>query len=275
MTTARRLALSLAGALALAGCRGTSALVFPAPAEQKVPLLPGASMVRGGQGDRAFLALHRPAAPGHRTVVWLHGNAQQIGDLPVMLHKLSDGKLGLYAVEYPGYGLLGGEPGEGRVVASVDAALGLLHGPLGVPPERVVLVGQSIGTGVAAEMALRGHGARLALLSPFTSLDAVSERFAGWLSRALLVDHLDTLSKAPRIQQPVLLIHGTHDRFIPGWMSQQLEAAFPEAALFWMVGAGHNDLFEGRRAEQLFTLLRLFADEPLPSDHPPGATAQK
>jgi pimeloyl-ACP methyl ester carboxylesterase len=257
---------------ALQGCKLPHEVVFPAPQVILFPLLPGGAVIQEGQGDQAFVALHRPASPGSPTVVWLHGNGQQIGDLPRLLHALSAGRLGIYAVEYPSYGLLDGPPSEERTYASVDAALRWLHGPLETPPERVVLVGQSLGTGVAAEMALRGHGARLALLSPFTSTDDVAEGFAGRLGVWLLPDHFPTARKAPRIDVPVLILHGTRDRVIPGWMAQELEGRFPRAALFWVAGAGHNDLFQGRRGEGVLSFLRLFAEAPLGD---PAAVAQK
>jgi pimeloyl-ACP methyl ester carboxylesterase len=250
----------LAGAL---GCKLPHEVVFPAPLVIRFPLLPGATVIQQGSGDQAFVALHRPASPGSPTVVWLHGNGEQIGDLPRLLHALAADRLGIYAVEYPGYGLLDGPPSEERAYASVDAALRWLHGPLQTPPERILLVGQSLGTGVATEMALRGHGARLALISPFTSTDDVADGFAGRLGVWLLPDHFPTARKAPRIPLPVLILHGTRDRVIPGWMALELEQRFPRAALFWVAGAGHNDLFRGPRGEGLVRFLRLFAETAL------------
>ena len=256
------LALAL-GALGLGGCKLPHEVIFPAPTVILYPLLPGGRVLQQGDGDEAFVALHRPAAPGSPTVVWLHGNGQQIGDLPHLLHALSADRLGLYAIEYPSYGLLEGAPSEERTYASVEAALRWLHGPLETPPERVILVGQSLGSGVATEMALRGHGARLALLSPFTSTDDVADGFAGRLGSWLLPDHFDNASKAPRVAVPVLILHGTRDRLIPGWMPAELERRFPHAALLWVKGAGHNDLFQKPRGDQVLQVLRRFAEMPL------------
>src|SRR5256885_828239 len=72
-----------------------------------------------------------------------------------------------------------------------------------VPADRVAIMGYSLGTSVAAEMAKRGHGARLALFAPFTSITAMGQRFAPFLPVSLLMKHrLDTLSKAPAIKEP-------------------------------------------------------------------------
>lgn len=258
----RQLLLAIGG-LSLGGCKLPHEVIFPAPTVILYPLFPGGQVIQQGEGEQAFVALHRPAAPGHPTVVWFHGNGQQIGDLPHLLHALSSERLGVYAVEYPSYGLLDGPPSEARTYASVEAALRWLHGPLETPSERITLIGQSLGTGVATEMALRGHGARLALLSPFTSTDDVAEGFAGRLGSWLIPDHFDNASKASRVHVPVLILHGTRDRLIQGWMPVELERRFPEAALFWVKGAGHNDLFQKPYRDQVVAFLRLFVETPL------------
>jgi hypothetical protein len=244
----------------LGGCKLPHEVVFPAPTQVLYPLLPGGRVVQQGEGARAFVALYRPAPEGHPTVVWFHGNGQQIGDLPALLHALSAERLGLYAIEYPGYGLLEGSPSEELAYTSAEAALHWLHGPLETPPSRVTLVGQSLGSGVATEMALRGHGSRLALLSPFTSLHDVADSFAGRLGSWLMPDRFDNASKAPKVAVPALLIHGTEDRLIPGWMSTELARRFPESTVYWARGAGHNDLFQGARGRQVLALLRDFAE---------------
>ena len=84
----------------------------------------------------------------------------------------------------------------------------------GVGPSRVALLGESLGTGVSTEMAVRGRGASLVLVTPYSSIVAMGVHFAPWLPVTLLLrERFDTLGKAPRIAGPVLVVHGTDDEW--------------------------------------------------------------
>jgi pimeloyl-ACP methyl ester carboxylesterase len=92
-------------------------------------------------------------------------------------------------------------------------------------------------------MALRGRGARLVLISPYTSIPAVASEVVPWAPTRLLVrDRFDTLAKAPGIQVPVLIVHGTEDEVVPYRMGEALSRAFPHARLRPVAGAHHNDV---------------------------------
>jgi alpha-beta hydrolase superfamily lysophospholipase len=190
-------------------------------------------------------ALFVPAEPGERTLVHFHGNAETIADGASLAGALADIGLGVYFVEYPGYGLCHGHaPSERALYDAAENALFHLRDALGVPSDQTVLQGQSLGTGVAAEMSLRGFGSRLVLISPFTSMTAMVRRFAPVLPPGLLVDdRFDTLSKAARVRAPTLVIHGTDDALVPCDMGRRVAAEIPNAELCLAPGAHHNDLF--------------------------------
>lgn len=228
--------------------------LYPAPAVARAPAADGARVVRFEGG----LALHAEAPPGAPTVVHFHGNGEQLADLDPLVAAYQTLGLGVYAVEYPGYGLLADEdPSEESLYAAAEAALLHLRGALGVPRERTVLAGQSLGSGVAAEMALRGHGDRLVLLSPYTSIVEMVRRFAPlWPVGLLIADRFDTLSKAPRLTLPVLIVHGDADQLIPVEMARELGRTFPRAELSIVPGAGHNDLLGADGGEALRTIAR-------------------
>merc|ERR1711998_743485 len=88
-------------------------------------------------------------------------------------------------------------------------------GGLGVSPERLVLVGQSIGCAVAVEMATRGFGRKLVLLSPFSSLQDAAAAVYPIVAPALnllpfmLFDKFDNSAKAGALGIPTLIVHGT------------------------------------------------------------------
>ncbi|WP_338052884.1 alpha/beta hydrolase [Pyxidicoccus trucidator] len=122
-----------------------------------------------------------------------------------------------------------------------------------------MLSGRSIGTGVAVEMAMRGHGARLMLVSPYTSIPELAGLMLPFLPARLLVrDRFDTLSKAPDLKLPVLIIHGEQDELIPVEMGRRLGTRFPQATVQTVAGAGHNDVLE-RSGTTLMDRMAAFA----------------
>ncbi|WP_163999724.1 alpha/beta hydrolase [Pyxidicoccus caerfyrddinensis] len=195
-------------------------------------------------GDLYVDTYHLPAPPGAPTVVHFHGNGEQLLDQLDLGARMHTWGLGFLAVEYPGYGASPGSPTEDGIYAAADAALAWLRAQ-GVPPERTVLSGRSLGTGVAVEMARRGYGSRVMLVSPYTSIPAMAGLSFPFLPTRLLVrDRFDTFSKAPELKLPVLIIHGEEDTLIPVAMGRTLGTRFPHATVETVAGAGHNDVLE-------------------------------
>lgn len=222
------------------------ALLYPAPRSPRPPELRGGCLhtarVRGVPDVHVLLA---PGPPGAPTVVHFHGNGEQVTDSVPLAQCLRDLGLGVALVEYPGYGVASrASPSEGALYHVAERALGLVREAAGVDPARLVLQGQSLGAAVATEMARRGHGRALALLSPFTSVRALTARFVPVLPlRWMLHDHYDNLAKAPAVRQPVLVVHGARDGVVPASMGRALAGAFPAARFELIEGAAHNDLF--------------------------------
>lgn len=236
-------------------------LVFPVPPGAREPVLPGSTLLRvpGPEGTEVF-ALHVPAPRGAPTVVHFHGNGEQLGDEAWLAQRYQEAGLGFLAVEYPGYGLAraGEGPSEEAIYAASEAALEYLHRELGVSRERTVLQGQSIGSGVAAEMAKRGQGERLVLITPYTSLVALGERLFPWLpARWLVRDRFDTAAKAPGLRLPVFILHGTRDEVIPVDMGRRLGTLFPHVTVRILEGKHHNNVLDTRDVlEELFQFAR-------------------
>jgi pimeloyl-ACP methyl ester carboxylesterase len=231
---------------------GYPRLLFPAPRLDRAPTIddPTARLVELPHADGSrTAALHFPGPPGARTVVVFHGNGETIFDNVDRAVELKRRGLGVILVEYRGYGTTyGASPTEEMLYEDGEVAIAYLQREH-VEPERVALWGWSLGSGVAAEMARRGHGARLVLLAPFTSITAMGRRFAPFLPIALLMSHrFDTLSKAPTIRQPTIVVHGDADELIPFAMGASVADAIPSARLVRVAGGHHADLLHPESA---------------------------
>jgi alpha-beta hydrolase superfamily lysophospholipase len=220
-------------------------IMYPAPRVAEVPQASRGTLIRlDGLDGRNVFAYHVPAHEQNPTLVVFHGNAEQLADQTSLAEDFAAAGLGTYAVEYPGYGLSSSSrTTEANVYADSEAALRHLEQKLGVPREKMVLFGWSLGTGVAIEMALRGFGARVVLLSAYTSMVELAATILPIVpTKWLILDRYDTLSKAPRIRQPTLLVHGSNDDVIPCAMSERVAARLPVARLSVVPHADHHNL---------------------------------
>lgn len=217
----------------------------------------GFALLKAGARDGvAVHALDLPAPPGARTLVHFHNNRDTAADAADLARSLHASGLGVLLVEYRGYGLSGGaEPSEEGLYDDAEAALGRLAAR-GVGPDRVVLWGTSLGTGVAAEMARRGRGAALVLVTPYTSIpDVVTAAVPLVPAGMFLPVRFDTLGKSAEIRVPTLVIHGDDDEVVPFWMGRRLASAIPDAKLLRVPGGRHGDLFL-REPERLLAAIR-------------------
>jgi fermentation-respiration switch protein FrsA (DUF1100 family) len=143
--------------------------------------------------------------------------------------------------DYPGYGKSEGQPTEAGCYAAAEAAYVWLAEKQKVAPERLLLVGQSLGSAVATHLgAQRAHRA-LVLLSPFASMpDMAAEKFPIFPGRWLIHNRFDNLENLGHCHQPVFIAHGTADQMVPFSQAERvLAAAHQPKRLYRMEGAGH------------------------------------
>jgi fermentation-respiration switch protein FrsA (DUF1100 family) len=260
MLIARSLALAaaiaagtavVAGAAVLALRALSRSMTFPGsgvafPSEDELARsIPGASLVRyaapGGPSLTGALVRTRSSpGAGGRVIVWFHGNAESAAGYLPLAAGFANAGFDVFLAEYRGYGGNAGRPSEAGLYADGEAALDALS-KLGYRPAEVVLVGNSLGTGVAAELAVRRPPALLLLISPFTSAVDIGRTIAGPLAPLLVADRFDTLSKIGRVRSPVVILHGALDEIVPVTMGRRLAAACPGARYVEVPGASHND----------------------------------
>jgi len=143
--------------------------------------------------------------------------------------------------DYRGYGGNPGRPSEAGLALDVRAARRFLVEEAGVPPERLVYYGESLGAAVVAELATEHPPAGLVLRSPFVDLAAVGERHYPFLPvRALLRDRFPTAEHVARVAAPVTVVWGSADAMVPAEQSRAVAAA-GHARTVVVDGADHND----------------------------------
>ena len=194
--------------------------------------------------------IHGWRIPGRSevTLLWFHGNSGNIShrlDNILMLNRRLG--VGILIIDYRGYGLSEGKPSERGLYMDAEAALDYLTSDLGLDSERdVILLGRSLGAGVAVEMATR-HRVRGAILeSGFTSIREMADSSDSKLPISLVLllfeARYDSISKIGRVESPVMILHGDRDDTVPYWMAEKLYgAANDPKTLYPIRGASHND----------------------------------
>ncbi len=188
-------------------------------------------------------AWYHPARDGLPTLVLFHGNGGQHGDRAGSMQPYMAQGYGVLLAGYRGYGGNPGKPTEDGLYADGRAALAWLA-ENGVGDDSVVLYGESLGSGVAVQMAVEHAVAGLVLEAPFTSAVDVGQAAYRWLPvRLLLWDRFDNISKIGDVDAPLLVIHGEQDRVVASRFGRRLfEAAGEPKTAEFIPGAGHNDL---------------------------------
>ncbi len=214
-------------------------LIFPAPQQRHAPPVGFATVKLNTAGGLALQAHWRAPEAGRRSVVYFHGNAGSLAGAARETTQLAAAGYGVLLVEYRGYGGNPGEPSEQGLYQDGRAAMAFLAAQT-ITPAQTIIIGHSLGTGTATEMAREFAPAALVLLAPFTSLpDAAGMAVPFVPSTWLVQDRFDNLAKVPNLKMPVLILHGTADSVVPFVLGQRLAKAAPGATFRAVPGAGH------------------------------------
>lgn len=179
---------------------------------------------------------------------FLHGNSGNLRKWFVELDAFRQANFDVVMFDYRGFGKSSGcieseEQLRADVQAVWDHFAPLYEG------KRVVISGQSLGTGLAAGLAAQlgaaGHAPDLTLLvSPYSSMRALAAELYPWVPTQVLRYPLHTLEHAAKLLGPVMLIHGDKDELIPIHHSEMLAKSMQKAELLRVTGAGHSDVHQ-------------------------------
>ncbi len=187
-----------------------------------------------------------PRPDKQKLVLFFHGNAGHA------LHRINDAMqlanrgVSVMLIDYRGYGRSEGEPSEQGIYADAAASLRYATETLGFEPRHIYLLGRSLGSAVAIDLAQAQPLGGLILAGSFTSGHAVMEGSGmGWLDWFVSRRPFDQLAKLEQIDTPALFIHGRRDRQIPYHLGEALYQQYPSPhkSLIAVDKAGHNDLF--------------------------------
>jgi fermentation-respiration switch protein FrsA (DUF1100 family) len=206
-------------------------------------------------GDRIQLSAVYLANPASKyTILYTHGNAEDLGDIRPVLQQLQEIGFSVFAYDYRGYGTSQGTPSERSAYRDIDTAYNYLIEQLKVPAQQIIAYGRSVGGGSAVDLAARQPLAGLIMESCFTTAFRVVIPFP-----ILPFDKFRNIGKIKKVKYPVLVMHGKADEVIPFQHGQQLFTAASDPKLsLWVDEAGHND-FMWVAGEQYAQTLRKFA----------------
>jgi pimeloyl-ACP methyl ester carboxylesterase len=145
--------------------------------------------------------------------------------------------------DYRGYGGNRGRPTESGLARDSRAALRFLTDEVGLPLDRLLYFGESLGSAVVTELAVEHPPAGLVLRSPFTDLASVGRVHYPFLPvRTLLKDRYPLAEQLARVRVPTLIVYGSDDRIVPPDLSRSAAAAAAgPARLLEIEGTDHND----------------------------------
>lgn len=213
--------------------RADSMMFLPQPASYqdtqeilKIPVTP----------TERISVLYLPNPKSIYTILFIHGNAADLGDVRPVLDNMQRWGFSVFAYDYRGYGTSDGQPSERNAYQDLDAAYTYLTQQLKVPPDRIIAYGQSLGGGSATDLAARHPIAGLILESTFTSAFRVVVPFP-----IPPFDKFTNRNKLKQVRCPVLVMHGEADTTIPFSHGQALYATAPEPKQhLWVAEVGHD-----------------------------------
>lgn len=238
------------------------------PGQQRTLVAPPARLdlpverVEFSTDDEITLVGWAMPAGENSTGLWLlicHGNAGNLSEFDRPLHYVGLRRLGLslLAYDYRGYGESGGAPSEQGLYRDADAAYRYLRRTRGVPADRIVVFGHSLGSAVAIDLASRAPAAGLIVEGALTSaVDRGQELYPYIPVRRLARSRFGSLDKVAGISVPKLFLHATGDDVIPLAHGRRLFEAAREPKTFVELEGGHADAFDVDSARYYASIAR-------------------
>ena len=184
------------------------------------------------------------AGPTKPVLFWCHGNAGNISHRLANIRELYRRGLSVFIFDYRGYGRSSGSPSEPGIYQDALAGYDYVLHQRRIASDRIVVFGRSLGACVAGEVAILRPSAGVILEGSFPSIQAMSDQhYLGLPARWFVDVEFNLAQKIPRLQRPVLVIHGEKDFIVPVALGRQVFDTAHEPKQWYVVpGADHNDV---------------------------------
>jgi fermentation-respiration switch protein FrsA (DUF1100 family) len=205
-----------------------------------------------------LVAWYVPAKDGHPLILYFHGNGGALVDRVPRFRALTASGYGLLALSYRGYGGSTGSPTQKGLMEDAETAY-LEARARGYNGDRIVLIGESLGTGVAIALAATHEAAALVLDSPYSSaVEVAAAHYPIFPVNWLMFDRFRSDLAIGDVHIPILVLHGDEDDVIPISLARRLFELANEPKMFMMVSGGKH-LVLG--LAEVFPRVRAWIDE--------------
>lgn len=216
-------------------------VIFIPPSASYTANLSGLRFLKSTEGE-SIAYVHIPAAEGMPTLLYSHGNAEDLKDSQPIYEEFHASGLGVFAYDYPGYGLSTGTPTEESTQRAILTCWNHLTAS-GIAPSSIIITGRSVGGGPSVWLASQVDAVALILISPFKSAFTTAFDLPFPLFPR---DRFPSLKRIHTFDRPLLVIHGEDDEVIPVSHGRKLVDACPseDKKFLGIPYAKHNDLYE-------------------------------
>jgi len=212
---------------AAAGLANVSEITIPTPDGEKL------------------IAWYGKAAPGEPTLLYFHGNGGSLAFRSGTMQKYLEHGRGMLMLAYRGYSGSTGSPSEAANVADAKLAYETLV-KSGVRPEDIILYGESLGSGVAIQVAKEKKVEGLILDAPYTSILEIASAQFPWLPVGLLLkDRYESIKYIGDVHVPIFIMHGDADEVVPVEMGRRLFAAANKPKEIKIIRGGGHVIHDG------------------------------
>ncbi len=213
-------------------------------------------------GARLHAWLYRRPGGSKGLAIYLHGNAGNLASAMPATSFWNDAGFDAFVIDYRGFGRSTGEI-ESEAQLHDDVWRAWQSVAPAYAGKRLVLIGRSLGTGLAAHLSTRQPADLLVLVSPYASMQRIASERYPWVPGFALKYPLHTDIDLPQtLARQTLMLHGERDEVIPIAHARSLHSLFPSSRLVEVPGAGHNDILG--TPQYLETLSQAMKDIPAP-----------
>jgi hypothetical protein len=189
------------------------------------------------------------------TLLFLHGNYEDLGSIGEYMPHFVAAGYAVFAIDYRRYGRSEGTPTEANTCADAALAYDYVRTKLGVPDNRIVIFGYSLGGGPGTELALHKPAAGLVLQGAFVSAYRVMTHIPVFPD-----DKFVNIAKVPQLKMPVFIIHGTADNTVPFWHGEKLYQVAPAPKMKLFIEGGPHAGLADFAGPRYWDELRKFTD---------------